>query len=540
MREPSGQKAPIRCAIYSRVSTEEQADKFGLASQQTEMRKFARKAGYAVAHEFADDGYKGGDLVRPGLTKVRELIRSRSIDVFLVYDPDRLARKLAHQLILTEECEKAGVRLEFVTMPNTDSMEGRLLLNVRGVIAEYEKEKIRERTLRGRREKARQGFVVGGRRPYGYKVEGGRYVVHEPEAKVVVLIFDWLVNERMPIRGILERLNELGHRPHTSPKWATSSLSRLLRNEIYTGRFFYNRRQRVELERAPGDFRRNKRSQHHWRPETDWIAQDAPPIITPELFSAAQTRLKLNSAHCSGRPSKTFYLLRGLLRCGRCGRRYAGSAVFRDRYYRCGGHQRLANPRCMAPVIAAERIEDFVWAHLVRLLSNPGLLAEKLAEQGNREEDLQKQLTQLEGQIATIRRKQERLLEAMLDGGLPMPGLKQKAAELEGTRVSLEQASGQTKARISLQRDQDQLGQTAIRYCQLLSNSIQKLDLVARQTLVRALLDEVKMDGNLVSMTGILPVREPVEKPFTSSAHCDCPPPQLLKPASPWSGRAHR
>src|SRR6202034_3830446 len=105
------------------------------ASQQTEMRKFARKAGYTVAHEFADDGYKGGDLVRPGLTKVRELIRSRSIDVFLVYDPDRLARKLAHQLILTEECEKAGVRLEFVTMPNTDSMEGRLLLNFRGVMA---------------------------------------------------------------------------------------------------------------------------------------------------------------------------------------------------------------------------------------------------------------------------------------------------------------------------------------------------------------------------------------------------------------------
>jgi site-specific DNA recombinase len=538
MQELAGQKA-IRCVIYSRVSTEEQADKFGLASQQTEMRKYARTAGYAIAHEFADDGYKGGDLVRPGLTKIRALIRSRAIDVFIVYDPDRLARKLAHQLILTEECEKAAVRLEFVTMPNADSMEGRLLLNVRGVIAEYEKEKIRERTLRGRREKARQGFVVGGRRPYGYKVDAGHYVVHETEAKVVVLIFDWLVNERMPIRAIIERLNEQGHQPHTSPKWATSSISRLLRNEIYTGRFFYNRRQRVELDRAPGDLRRNKRLQHHWRPETEWIVQDAPPIITPELFNAAQARLKLNSAHCSGRPSKTFYLLRGLLRCGRCGRRYAGSPIFGDRYYRCGGHQRLAKPRCFAPVIAAHRIEDFVWTHLVQLLSNPVLLAEKLAEQGSREEDLQKQLVQIEGQIGTIRRKQERLLEAMLDGSLPMPGLKQKAKELEGTRISLEQASAQTKARLSLQQDQEQLGQTALRYCQLLSNSVQRLDLVARQTLLRALLDEVKMDGNLVSITGILPVREPVEKPFTSSTRCGFPPRQLLKHASPWFARVH-
>ncbi len=239
-----------QCVLYARVSLEEQAERFGLSSQQAELRTYAQKCDYEVLREFVDDGYSGGDLGRPALQQVRDLVRNRSVSLIVVHDPDRLARKLAHQLLLTEEFEKSGVRLEFVTTPNTDNMEGRLLLNVRGVIAEYEREKIRERTMRGRREKARQGLVVGGRCPYGYESIGGIYQIEEDQASVVRFIFRSLVEEHLSIRKIIERLNEGDYKPHTSTRWAKSSVGRILRNELYTGKAYYNRRQRVEPQRG--------------------------------------------------------------------------------------------------------------------------------------------------------------------------------------------------------------------------------------------------------------------------------------------------
>jgi site-specific DNA recombinase len=494
------------------VSLEERTEQFGLSSQLTELRNFANTSNYKVVHELVDDGYSGADLLRPALTTLRDLVRSKRISAVLVHDPDRLARKLAHQLVLTEECERAGVRLEFVTAPNTDSMEGRLMLNVRGVIAEYEREKIRERTMRGRREKARQGLIVGGRRPYGYQVikrplpSAGTCTVIEEEAAVVVQIFQWLVEERLSIRQIVERLNQRGYPPHTSPRWATSTISRILRNEMYIGQAYYNRRQRVEPPHGHVGYRRNRKTLNRWRPDTEWISQRVPAIVPADLFQAARLQLLQNSAHCSGRPSKNIYLLRGVLRCARCGRKYGGTPIFGDRYYRCTGRQRLADPRCTAPVIAAGTLESFVWDFVVRLLTNPDLLEQKLADQGTGGEALEKELKHLQPRIRDIQRKEARLLEVMLDGEIGLPGLRQKAKELECQRLELERSYEQLETQIATRRDRTRLHETVLRYCKLLGSSVRNLDLVARQKLLRALVDEVTLDGNQISLKGILPM----------------------------------
>jgi site-specific DNA recombinase len=127
------------CALYVRCSLEEQSE-YGLASQLSELRVHAAKCGYSVKAEleFIDDGYSGADLGRPALTKLRGMIREKQVDVVMVHGPDRLARRLALQLLVIEECERAGVKLDFVSAPSTDSMEGRLLLNLLGSIAEGE------------------------------------------------------------------------------------------------------------------------------------------------------------------------------------------------------------------------------------------------------------------------------------------------------------------------------------------------------------------------------------------------------------------
>jgi len=498
-----------KCALYARCSLEEQSE-FGLSSQLSELRVYAKKNGYSVQkdQEFVDDGYSGADLGRPALTKMRELIRGKQIDVVVVHAPDRLARRLALQLLLIEECEKASVKLEFLSAPSAESMEGRLLLQLLGSIAEFERAKIAERTLRGRREKARQGLLVGGRRPYGYQVTAGHCTVLDHEAKVIVEIFEWCVNERLSVRQIIARLNQRGYKPHSSARWAKSSVSRILRNEMYIGQSFYNRRQRVEPERAHVGFARNKKTVNKWRPKAEWISQAVPSIVSAELFQAAQIQLKRNSAHCSGRPSKEVYLLRGMLRC-RCGRSYTGQVMFGDLYYRCGG--RVDYRSCKASAIAAKRIEGFVWETVVRLLTNPALLEEKLGQMGAIEANCEEELQHLRAQIRVIEQKEARLLDAMLDSEIELPMMREKAKALEGQRRELHATAIQLDGQLNLRRDEGKLREAVLRYCEVLGAQTNTLDRVEQQGILRALLDEVALDGDQVRLKGVLPIPPAVQ-----------------------------
>src|SRR5579863_484193 len=187
----------MRCILYVRVSREDQAKQFGLASQLRACRELAIAKGCDSVEELKDEGYLGSDLDRPGLTRLRELVKSGQVDIVIVHSVDRLSRKLAHQLLLQEEFDRAGVRLEFVTTGTADTPETKALFGMTGVFAEFEREKIRERTMRGRREKARQGFIVGGRWAFGYKYLGkadgerGKLEIDEPKAVIVRQVFQW-------------------------------------------------------------------------------------------------------------------------------------------------------------------------------------------------------------------------------------------------------------------------------------------------------------------------------------------------------------
>lgn len=137
--------------VYTRVSTEEQArEGYSLASQLEACRTKATALGATEIVECVDEGASGEILTRPQLTRAREIMRQGGINAFVCLDPDRLARKLAHQLLITEEIERCGVRLEYVNFDRANNPEGNLLYAIRGAIAEYEKEKIKERTVRAK------------------------------------------------------------------------------------------------------------------------------------------------------------------------------------------------------------------------------------------------------------------------------------------------------------------------------------------------------------------------------------------------------
>src|SRR5262244_975128 len=179
-------------AIYARVSTAEQADRgYSLPTPIEACHALAQQEGYTVpdTHVFVDD-YTGMSLNRPQFTKLRDLVRQRLVHAVIAYDLDRLSRKLAHQLLLSEEFEQAGVAVHIVTMPASEKTpEHQLLANVRGIIAEYERSKILERTMRGMRGRAQAGDIPGGRRRLGYRAQGNVYVIDPEEAALVRRIF---------------------------------------------------------------------------------------------------------------------------------------------------------------------------------------------------------------------------------------------------------------------------------------------------------------------------------------------------------------
>jgi site-specific DNA recombinase len=159
-------------AIYARVSSERQKEEQTIDSQRAALIEYAQDRGYTVPPEwiFQDEGYSGSLLVRPGLERLRDLAAEGQIETILIYSPDRLSRKYAYQVLLLEEFSSHGVEVVFIKSPKATTPEEQLLVQFQGMIAEYERAQIAERSRRGKRHRAKTGLVnVLSGAPYGYR-----------------------------------------------------------------------------------------------------------------------------------------------------------------------------------------------------------------------------------------------------------------------------------------------------------------------------------------------------------------------------------
>lgn len=219
----------IQAALYARVSSDQQSQAQTIQSQLKALR--TRIAGddaqLAPDSEFVDDGYSGSTLIRPDLERLRDAVANGSIDRLYVHSPDRLARKYAYQVLLVDEWQRAGIEIVFLNHELGGSPEDELLLQVQGMIAEYERAKILERSRRGKRHKAQVGSVsVLSGAPYGYRYitigEGGgqaRYEICEEEAQVVRQIFTWVGRERLSIGAACRRSRAAGVPTRSGKTW---------------------------------------------------------------------------------------------------------------------------------------------------------------------------------------------------------------------------------------------------------------------------------------------------------------------------------
>jgi len=152
----------MRVAVYVRVSTPLQV-KLQTIEQQLEMvRRYVKEKGWELSEEnvFRDDGYSGARLKCPALDALRDKVRLRELDVVVAISPDRLARNYVHQMVLIEELEKQGCRLEFVKRPMSQDLNDQLLLQIRGAVAEYERTLNTEPMRRGRLAKLKAGLLL--------------------------------------------------------------------------------------------------------------------------------------------------------------------------------------------------------------------------------------------------------------------------------------------------------------------------------------------------------------------------------------------
>ncbi len=238
----------MRVAAYVRVSTSRQV-KLATIEQQLEMVcKYTREKGWELPEEdiFRDDGYSGTTLKRPALDALRDKARLREfVEVVVVPSPDRLARNYVHQMILIEEeFEKGGCRVEFVERPMSSEPNDQLLLQIRGAVAEYERTLLSERMRRGRLAKYKAGLLLPWTHvPYGLRVDPDRprdpagVSLDEAKAAVVAEIFAAYLEPGTSLFGVSRHLREMGvPAPRSGKAWSTATLRGILSNPVYAGK----------------------------------------------------------------------------------------------------------------------------------------------------------------------------------------------------------------------------------------------------------------------------------------------------------------
>src|SRR4051794_36978857 len=326
----------LRVAIYARVSSERQAQEDTIASQLEALDRRVREDGLGCDPElrFIDDGVSGTLLPRPGLERLRDQAAAGSFDRLYVQDPDRFSRKYAYQALILEELTRCGIEVVFLCNPHSDDPAENLLVQVQGMIAEYERAKIMERSRRGKQHAARRGSVnVLGAAPYGYryirKREGdgvARYQVVAEEARVARKLFEWVGRDHRSIREVTRRLKGEGVPTRTGlTQRDCSTTCAILRNPAYKGAASYGKTrvgpykpQRLRPSRGKPEFPRQPMTRVD-TPAEGQILIAVPALVGEGLFAAAQEQLEENRKRSRVHVRGATYLLQGLIVCRGCG-----------------------------------------------------------------------------------------------------------------------------------------------------------------------------------------------------------------------------
>lgn len=339
----------MRVAIYIRVSTQEQFEEgFSIPAQKERLRAFALSQGWTVTNEYVEEGYSAKNIDRPQLQQLLTDIKTKDIDVVLVYRLDRLTRSVLDLYQLLKVFDDNSVAFKSSTeVYDTTTAMGRLFITLVAALAQWERENLAERVKFGTQQMAEQGLRPGSPRPYGYEYKDSNLVIVEEEAKWVRWIFDKYITTGT--QTIAKELNQMGIRNKEGNHWGSSSIRYILDNPLYAGLL------RWDYRGSSG----GKRTFNDDPVLTELKQDDFKPIITKEQYEQTQELLK--KRHKNQIRSTTHYPFSTILRCSECGHKYVGKTEIRTgnrkyRSYTCQGRKKYGI--CNAPSFSEEVINE--------------------------------------------------------------------------------------------------------------------------------------------------------------------------------------
>jgi site-specific DNA recombinase len=484
----------ITVAIYARTSTDLQEKEHTIRSQLDALRKYAQDKGYQVFREYLDEGYSGATLDRPGLDGLRDDLPSGEFRIVLIHSPDRLARKAVYQYLILEELEKAGIRPEFLNCPVDDSPESKMLLGMQGLFAEYERAKILERTRRGKLQRAREGALVGGHAPYGYRwikrseERRAHLEIVEYAAAVVRRMYRLLLEDQASTWAIARTLTKEGvPTSRGAAQWQPMAVFRILTNPAYMGSYRYRHSEQEE------------------------ISIPVPSIVDEATWEAAQAQLEENRLNSRRNNQRHQYLLRGLVRCPRCGGNYTGYAQHGSRGYRCGRANWTVSStgqRCSPGSIPAHSVEQAVWEAVKEALQNPQVLAEEYnrrIETSGATSDLDYEIKRLKLALKQLKTQEDRVTDAYVAEAMELARYKGEMERLSAQRQGLEQQIGQVQHQAQQEANSRQALTQVGEFCSRVGQGLDSMTFEERQQFLRLVVESVTVTEGRITVKAVIP-----------------------------------
>jgi len=534
-------------AIYARVSSARQKEQETIVSQTQALRAHAGQLGLDVPAEwvFEDDGYSGASLVRPALDALRDLVAQVPVDVVLCHSPDRLARKYAYQALLMEELARAGTSVMFVKAPSGETPEDALLVQFQGMIAEYERAQIMERTRRGKNQRARSGSVnVLSGAPFGYRYvrksdhAPARYEIVPHEAAIVTGLFRRYADEGVAIADLARWLASTGVTTRTGKaRWDRSTIWGMLRNPAYAGRACFGKTGRLDQQASRNRVARlaGRATGTAYttvdRPRGDWLEIDVPALVDEATFERVARRLAGNKKFAS-RASKTPSLLQGLAACSGCGyacyrghtTTTAGNKIF---YYRCIGsdNYRFEHGKvCDSKPVRADHLDQVVWDHITHLIADPALIRaeiDKRLTQIRTTDPATAQRKRLDDALAKTNGAITRLIGAYQEDLISLDELRARMPDLRARETSLRHQAQALDTQLADREVYLKLAGNLEGFLAALRTSMATAAIKDRQRVVRLLVKEVLVSPGKIVIRHSIPVQGDTPAPASISTDSD-------------------
>jgi site-specific DNA recombinase len=479
---------PKRAILYTRVSTDEQARSgYSIPDQLKQLREHAVLEGYQVVEEIEDEGYSGGDPYRPGLQRVMQLAETDEIDVVIAAKCDRFFRSRLHRLLWDKDLADFGVKL--ISLNDTGN---RLADGFQDDFAEWEREMIRERTIRGKLEKAREGKIVASCRPkYGFAFtpEKEALLVNEGQITVVRRIFEMVGPEGKTINATRLALSRQGvPTARGARSWSAQAIRDYILDDAYKahdhqevadlvspdvlgsldperryGVWWFNRRQWTKN-------RRTGKHTYKWRRRSEWVAVPIPDSGVPrEWVDLARKNIHGNRKK-SALGKRFWELSGGIARCDICGRTLTTQMTYNRRgrqyfYYTCRTFYEKGRDICPGRInFRAAELENRVWSKVSEVLKSPDRLRrglERMIERERGEQDPTEETVRLTRLLNEIEAKRARFQHLYAEGVIEMEDLRARLSELDATYSEAQQHRDVLETRRKhlkeLERDKDEL-----------------------------------------------------------------------------------